>query len=159
MSPAVAPLELLGELPVDVKLTVTCPLLLVTVKTPDVPWYVVVDPGEGTDSPTAVKVGATDDAAIVTVRVVVVTPVGLVVVVVVVVVGVPLMMMLVSALCAGGGVVVEPAIVTPLGWPDALPPASAGWPMMPAAMHSRGRAAMRTVCATRCFDDFIIFQP
>ena len=150
---------MLGELVVDVKLTVTCPLLLVTVKTPCVPWYVVVDPGEGTDSPTAAKVGATDAAGIVTVRVVVVTPVGLVVVVVVVVVGVPLMMMLVSALCAGGGVVVEPVIVTPLGWPDALPPASAGWPMMPAAMNSRGRVAMRTVLATHCDGDFMMYQP
>ena len=119
----------------------------------------MVDPGEGTDSPTAAKVGATDAAGIVTVRVVVVTPVGLVVVVVVVVVGVPLMMMLVSALCAGGGVVVEPAIVTPLGWPDALPPASAGWPMRLAAMNRRGRVAMRTVWATRGDDDFMMYQP
>jgi len=111
------------------------------------------------DSPAAAKDVANAVAGIVTVRVVVVTPVGLVVVVVVVVVGVPLMMMLVSALCAGGGVVTEPATVDPLGWPDALPPASAGWPTMPAAMSNRGRAAMRTVRATRCVGDFMISQP
>ena len=137
----------------------TCPLLLVTVNTTAEPWYVVVDPGEGTDSPTALNVGATDAAETVTLVVLTVAPVGLVVVVVVLEKGPLLMMMLVSALCAGGGVVVDPAIVTPLGWPDALPPASAGWPTMPAAMNSRGRAAMRTVLATHCDGDFMMYLP
>ena len=75
----------------------------------------MVDPGEGTDSPTPAKVGAIDAAETVTLVVLTVAPVGLVVVVVVLEKGPLLMMMLVSALCAGGGVVVEPAIVTPLG--------------------------------------------
>lgn len=111
------------------------------------------------DSPAAAKDVANAVAGIVTVRVVVVTPVGLVVVVVDFAKGPTLKRMFNSPLCEAVGVVVEPAIVTPLGWPDALPPASAGWPKMPAAMHSRGRAAMRTVRAMRCVGDFIIFQP
>ena len=109
-------------------------------------------------SPTATKVGANDAAEAVTLVVLVVAPVGLVVVVVVLDKE-PVLIMEDNAICEDGGIVDEPATVTPLGWPDALPPASAGWPMMPAAMHSRGRAATRTVRATRCFDDFMISEP
>jgi hypothetical protein len=106
-----------------------------------------------------VKVGAIEVAAIVLLVVVTLAPVGLVVVVVNCEIVPPLKIMPISAFCVGGGVVTEPATVDPLGWPDALPPARAGWPTMPAAMHSRGRAAMRTVRATRCVGDFMMFQP
>ena len=93
-------------------------------------------------------------------RVVVVTPVVVFVVVVVVTVGpAPPMTMAVNALTAGGGVVVAPATVDPLGWPEAFPPASADWPHTPAAISSRGRAAMRIERAITCLRDFMMVQP
>ena len=117
------------------------------------------DPDAGSDKLTEAKVALIELAAIVTVRVVVVTPVLLVDVVVVVVAGVPFMTMLVKALIAGGGVVLEPATVVPLGWPEAFPPASADWPYKPAATRIRGKAATRIARAKGCLHAFMMFQP
>ena len=86
-------------------------------------------------------------------------PALLVVSVVVVVAGDPVMTMLVNALSAGGGVVVEPAMVDPLDWPEELPPASADWPHKPAATSNRGRAATRIERESCFLCDFMMVLP
>ena len=71
------------------------------------------------DNESAIELAGTD-----TVRVVDVPPV-VVVEVLVETDTPPLLITLVIPLIAGGGVVVEPATVVPLGWPEELPPAIA----------------------------------
>ena len=80
-------------------------------------------------------------------------------VVVVVVAGEPLMTMPLKALMAAGGIVVEPATVVPLGWPDEFPPASADGAHKPAATSNSGRVAMRIARAISCLRVFMMVQP
>ena len=116
-------------------------------------------PAAGSDKPTLEKVALIELAGTETVRVVLTTPVLLVDVVVVVAAGAPVMTMAVRALIAGGGVVLEPAMVVPLGWPEAFPPASADWPHKPVATRIRGKAATRIARTKGCSFDFMLVQP